>query len=288
MDRRQLAIFLAVVEHGGFSAAADELGISQPSVSLTIAGLEQAVGFALFERIGRGVQLTTSGALLLEPAGRVLRDFAVVEALSSDLRGVKAGVLEVSAIPTLAYEMAQLIGVFRRAHPDVVVRCPEVGPDGIAALIRQGTCDLGLAELPVDRTGLDVIPLGSQPFVLALPPGSLARGPIALADLAAIDMVATPAGTSSRARLEEALAGTGVNNVRVETEQREALVPLVLAGAGAAFLPEPMATQAAALGAVLVETVPVLRRNFGLLHRDGPLSPAASAFVDCARALPNE
>jgi DNA-binding transcriptional LysR family regulator len=85
--------------------------------------------------------------------------------------------------------------------------------------------------------------------------------------------------------VERALAAASVTPVvAVETEQREALLPLVLAGAGSALLPRPLAEQARQRGAVVLELVPPLCRTVGLVHRAGTLSPAARAFVDLARA----
>jgi DNA-binding transcriptional LysR family regulator len=72
--------------------------------------------------------------------------------------------------------------------------------------------------------------------------------------------------------------------IAVETDQREAIVPLVLAGAGAAVVPRPMAAVAAQQGAVVASLRPALHRQLGLIHRDAPLSPAARAFIELTRS----
>ncbi len=274
MDRRHLALFVAVVDHEGFSAAADALGLAQPTVSVAVATLERELGMPLLQRLPRGVRPTAAGAALVEPARAVLRDFAVVESVAAAMQGLHGGSLDVVAIPTLTHELAELVGRFRALHPAVTVRCADPGVQSIESLVRSGACDLGLGEVPEDVTGLTCTPLGAQPFLLALPPGSAV--PAALADLA---FVATPVGTSSRAMLEEAVPDPVVV---VETAQREALVPLVVAGAGAALLPEPLARQAAGLGARVLPTTPAVTRPFALLQRVGPLAPAAAAFVAAA------
>ena len=147
--------------------------------------------------------------------------------------------------------------------------------------MRAGLCEVGLTELPTSEVGLVERRMGEQPFHLALPPGTKGRAAFPLARFGELEFVATPIGTSSRARLDEALSHskTGRGVIGVETGHRDALVALVLAGAGAAFLPEPMAAQARQLGATVVPTHPVIRRRFGLIHRAAPLSPAALAFV---------
>ncbi len=270
---------MAIVEHGAVSAAADALGCAQPTVSITLAALERELGLPLFHRMARGVRPTSAGSALVEPARAVLRDFAVAESVASEVRGVTAGTLDIVSIPTLTHELADLVGRFRAAQPNVAVRCGDPGLEALEALVRSGRCDLGLGEIPADTRGIAVMPIGRQPFLLVLPPGSAAESTCDRARLAEHAFVATPSGTSSRALLDDAV---GTPRIAVETAQREALVPLVVSGAGAALLPEPLARQAAALGAVLVMPRPAISRRFALLHRPGPLTPAASAFLAIA------
>ena len=150
-------------------------------------------------------------------------------------------------------------------------------------MVDGGRAELGLTEAPVSDARLIVHRLGHQDIVAVLPPGSLARRQLRGSDLAALPLVTLPVGTSSRRLLDEALASSPRPvHFAVETEQREALVPLVLAGAGACVLPRPMATEAARRGAVVVPLDPPLRRTLALLHRAAPLSPAAAAFVTLA------
>ena len=102
---------------------------------------------------------------------------------------------------------------------------------------------------------------------------------MAVATLARFPLVAAPPGTTTRTQLEEAFADARVSpRVAVVTAQREAILPLVLAGAGATLFPRPLAEQAAALGAVVVSLRPRLTRPVHLFHRAGPLSPAAATF----------
>jgi len=104
--------------------------------------------------------------------------------------------------------------------------------------------------------------------------------------LAALPLVATPRGTSTRRVLDAALASAGVEGrVAVEVDQREAIVPLVLAGAGIAFVPEAQAAGATRQGAKIVRPNPPLRRSIGLVHRRRP-SPAARAFVALSQGQP--
>ena len=106
---------------------------------------------------------------------------------------------------------------------------------------------------------------------------------LALADLVLTPFVAAPLGTSTRRLLDEGFAGAGaVPRVAVVTAQRDAILPLVLAGAGAALVPEPIAAVAGALGATVARPLPLVERSIALVHRHGMLAPAAARFVELA------
>ncbi len=273
--------------------------MAQPSLSQTIRSLEHELGVELFHRVGRRLVLTAAGEALLGPARQVLRDMETVGASVAQVKGLTAGRLDLVAEPTLATDpVAALIGAFRVAFPGVSVRLAE--PENaaeLAARVTDGRSEVGLAELPLavaaaGAEGLVRLPLLIQDVLLVRPPGTASPPParpgtaggFPIAQLAGAPLITTPIGTSSRALVERALAAAAVTPiVAVETEQREALLPLVLAGAGSALLPGPLAEQALQRGAVVWELIPPLRRTVGLVHRQGTLSPAARAFVDLAR-----
>ena len=107
MDVRQLTYFLAVVEHGGFTRAAEHLIIAQPSLSQTIKGLERELGVSLFHRIGRRVVLSEAGRALVGPARIVLRDLEVARSAAAELSETLSGRLEMIAMPSPAMEPLQ-------------------------------------------------------------------------------------------------------------------------------------------------------------------------------------
>jgi DNA-binding transcriptional LysR family regulator len=178
-----------------------------------------------------------------------------------------------------------LIGRFRARYPGVEVRVfePETA-DQIGALVREGECELGAAHLPLSRSQLVAHPLGEQELQFVLPPHTPAdKRPLGARELARTPFVVSPPGTSTRMLLEQALANVGVTpRIAVQTAAREAIIPLVLAGAGAALLPAPLAQEAMRRGATIRSARPAITRTVGLIHRQGPLSPAADAFLALA------
>ena len=321
MDMRRLTYFLAVVDHGGFTAAADEVGVSQPALSLAVKELERELGVGLFDRVGRRVHLTAAGHALVGPARQALRD---VETGRAAVAGLRSGTLVLASLPTLAADpLAELVGRFRRRHPgvDVDLAAPEDTSD-LVAMVRDGRCEAGITEDSEVPGDLVSRPIGSQALLLILPPGlggwgnpigePAGAGPggrigsgrigagriggtgqdlglpeMALADLVLTPFVAAPVGTSTRRLLDEGFAGAGaVPRVAVVTAQRDAILPLVLAGAGAALVPEPIAAVAGALGATVARPSPSVERGIALVHRSGTLAPAAARFVELATGQP--
>ena len=288
MEMRQIDYVLAVVDRGSFTKAAAAMLVSQPSLSDGIRRLEAELDVRLFHRLGRAVELTDAGRAFVGPARQLTRDRDAVLESVAGVRGLRAGTLDFVALSTLAADpLGRLVGTFRKAHPGVIVRI--AAPEDIAAvdaMVLDGRCELGLTELPPRREELVAVTLERQEIVAVCPPRTRlpVPGRLPLARLRDMPLVTTPRGLSTRDLLDRALATAGVEPViAVETSQREAIAPLVLAGAGTSFLPAGLAHSLEAQGAVVARLVPTLTRTIGLVHRPAPLTPAARAFVELAR-----
>lgn len=289
MELRQLEYVLSVIDHGSFTAGARALDVAQPSLSESVRRLEDELGARLFHRVGRRVALTDAGRAFEAPARRMLRERQLAYEAVGAVRALDRGTLDLVALPTLAIDpLAQLVGRFRVAHPAIVVRLSEPeDANAVEERVADGRSEIGLAELPARREDLVAIRLARQEIVAICPPGTRVpqSGRLPVERLAGVPLIAAPAGTSMRDLLDRALASAGVDGrIAVETSQREALAPLVLAGAGTSFLPAKLAEPLAAQGVVVAHLVPSLVRTIGFLHRASPLTPAARAFVELARA----
>ncbi|GAA0531899.1 LysR family transcriptional regulator [Saccharopolyspora subtropica] len=289
VERRELEYFLAIAEHGSFTAAAQALHVAQPSLSHAIRNLEHELGGKLFHRLRHGVALTAAGEALLEPARQVMRDLSTASASVRQVLGLSAGRLDVVAQTTLAVDpLAELVGAFLRAHPQVTVTVsdPEPGAD-VTATVRSGERELGVVDATLPVEDLESMLLRSREIFAVLPPGSApGRRRLGVAELSTLDWVATPPGTATRAVIEDTVGSGGATpSVAVETAHQAMIVPLVLAGAGATLLPRSMAQDAADRGAVVLPLRPRVVRRGVLFWRPGPLSPAAAEFVRMAEAI---
>jgi LysR family transcriptional regulator, carnitine catabolism transcriptional activator len=308
MDERRLRNFLAIAEEGSVTRAASRLHITQPSLSQSLRALESELGVQLFDRVGRGLRLSAAGEALIGPARQALRSIDAARNAVEEVSALLAGTLEIAALPTLAVDpLAQLVGRFKLQHPGVTVRVREAeGAAATSTLVLEGGCELGLAHLPLPRQGLIAEQLGTQELLFVLPPSvylaaesmpaSVVAGggaddasrlrQISPAALAKVPLVVSPPGTSTRMLFDQALEAVGVTpKIAVETDAREAIIPLVLSGAGGALLPAPLALEAQRRGAVLWAARPRILRRIGLIRRAGALSPAARAFAAIAGEL---
>jgi DNA-binding transcriptional LysR family regulator len=291
MDIRRLELFVAVVDNGTFTRAATASYVSQPGLSKAIRELEREVGAVLFDRTPHGADLTAAGRVLAAHARQVLRDVQAARAAVAAVNGLETGSVDLACLPTLAADpAAPWIAAYRRTHPGIEVRlaAPD-DPEDLLSMVRNGLVELGVTEQPADPGSLVVRRAGRQELLAVFPPGTPAPpDPLPLAALAGWPLVVTPPGTSSRRLLDEALARVRAPvRVAVVTAQRDALVPLVLGGAGVTILPTAVAETAARLGAVTVSTRPRLARLVAVIHRSAPLSPAARAFFALATGEEN-
>ncbi|MFG1910721.1 LysR family transcriptional regulator [Kribbella sp. NPDC048928] len=166
LDLRKLRYFVAVAEQLHFGRAAEELHIAQPVLSRQIRALEHDLGAALFTRDRHGVELTDAGRQLLDDAGPLLASTRAVRSrVSVAARGSQRLVVGFRAgIPVIPAAQA-----FERQHPDVVLDVQRMEWDDQALMLLDGRVDVGYVRLPIDETGLRVMPLYTEPLLVVLP-----------------------------------------------------------------------------------------------------------------------
>ncbi|GAA2418303.1 LysR family transcriptional regulator substrate-binding protein [Streptomyces coeruleofuscus] len=208
---------------------------------------------------------TSVGEAFVEPARQVRRDLETARSVVRTLAGLAGGTLEIVAPTTRAVDpLADLAGVFRRRRPviDIVIVEPP-NAAAVADVVRTGECELGLAGVRAHGKAVETLELCRQEVLAVVPRSDRfpQAGPVALGEVARMDLVATARGTATRALMDQALGGEGRSpRIAVETVHQAAVVPLVLAGAGATLLPRSLAEEAARRGAVALVTRPRLVR----------------------------
>ncbi|HTA02504.1 MAG TPA: LysR family transcriptional regulator [Streptosporangiaceae bacterium] len=287
MEIRQLEYFLAVVDHGGVTRAAQALHISQPSLSQAIRSLERELQVSLFHRVGRGLVLSPSGEALVGPARHAIRSIEQASDLMQRLQRLEGGRVDICALPSVGTEpLAAWVGYLRRLHPAVAVRIEESDDlAGVIESVRSGGTELGFVTLPAALTGLRCRTLSTQYVVLVCPPGwsGTAAAPIPLEAVGDIPLIVDGRHTAGWSQIEQVLLEHSVDVVvAAEVRHPSSALHLVLSGAGAAFMPLRLALLAYRRGAVIRPTDPPILRQIAVIHRPEPLSAAAQALLDLA------
>lgn len=286
MESRPLRYFVAIVDHGGFSRAAEHLHVSQSALSQAIRTLARECEAPLFHRVGRGVVLSEAGRALLPAARNVVAGLHVAEESVADARGLVSGVVAVAVTPWLSVEpLVPLIGAFLRERPQLSVAVTaQADSDLVIEALLHGAAEVGFVNKPVDHPQLSVHLIGGSRMFIVLPPGVRpSPGARKLADFAHVPFIATSVGTMARGLLEDAIARGVPMRIVVDSPHRQAVIPLVLEGVGAAVLPLAVARRAQSQGAHVVELSPTFSFPINLLHRRGPLAPVAREFVRIAK-----
>ncbi|MFC7496821.1 MULTISPECIES: LysR family transcriptional regulator [unclassified Nocardioides] len=293
LSLHQLTCFLATYEHGSLTAAAEELGYAQPSVSEQIRSLEKSLGVQLFRRVGRGVVPTTVADTLRPHAERVL---ATVEEAQQSVQRVKSfetGTIRFGMFGTARlYAGAGLVADVLSRYPGVRVELIGQNSTDVQDDLRRGRIEAAMIAVPqVDSEGFEVTPVARDELVYISNDPAHLENPVTAhrLSLASLVMPETTwrAVDSTRRVLRGMLHETGRNpQTRIEVEDVETAVELVGMGYADSVIPKGAAVQLLprlAPGAGWVSLRPRQYDMFAVVHRAGAtLSPAAQLMIELA------
>lgn len=288
MELHQLRYVLAIAKAGSFTRAAEELFLAQPSLSVQVRKLEKELGIALFQRLGRRVELSTAGEAFLEHVEPALFHLEQAKAQAAAVRTLNRGRVAIGALPSVgATLLPGLLAEYRSAHPNIEVRLTEHNVSGdFERMVQTGKLDLAISRAPLARPGVTGRILVREPMVAMLPPEhQLAdRSPLDLAQLAEDHFVGMHRGYGLRELMETVCLRAGFSpRVTVETSQLSVLCGMVRSGVGVSVVPR-LASAGYATAVPLDD--PAAWRELGVIWREGgQLTPAASAFLDLLVAV---
>jgi DNA-binding transcriptional LysR family regulator len=289
LELRRLEHFVVVAEEMSFTRASQRLHLVQSALSVSIKALETELGTLLFDRTTHRVELTDAGTVLLPEARATLSAAQAARDAVDAVTGGMRGTLHIGIMQSLsAIDLAALLTRFRRDHPNVELR-PRATRGGSAELVRDvasGVLDFAFVSIPGDRhPGVSLSPLGSEPLLLALPPGHRleSRDSVAMSELAGETFVEVPEGWGTRLLIESELGKAGVHRfISVEIGDLPTLTELVRAGLGLGFIPQ--STAGVARGIRPVPLDPPLRWEISLaVPSSRRASAAAAAFISLVR-----
>src|SRR5262249_6471482 len=288
MTLEQLRIFVAVAERQHITRAAEALNLTQSAVSAAIAALEGRHDAKLFNRIGRGIELTEVGRGFLTEAQAILSRVQTAELARAEINGLRSGTLCVQASQTIAsFWLPRHLVVFRRAYPAIDIRLSIGNTAQVAAAIHAGTAELGFVEGEVLEPLLVSRPVARDQMIVVVGSGHpwADRRTLEVAEIAEVEWVLREPGSGTRSVFEQALAGFGVssNNLRVAMElpSNEAIRAAVESGLGATAISASVAAPSIEAGLLHAVPLKLPDRNFYELHHSQRYhSRAAEALID--------
>jgi DNA-binding transcriptional LysR family regulator len=244
VELRQLAVFVAVAEEGSFTRAADRLHVVQSAVSAGVRNLERELDARLFDRSTHKVALSDSGRALLPEARTTLAAAAAARDAIEAVRGAVRGTIVLGNLQAQGMRSIDLAGVlaqFRSEHPGVEVQIRHGGSLEMATKVRDGELDLAFVALPDQRfPGLELVPLASEPIVLAVAAVHplAVRSRVELAALASETIVDFPDGWGIRMANDRAFAAAGLTrHIDYEVNDTGSVIGFVRHGLAVGLLP---------------------------------------------------
>jgi LysR family transcriptional regulator, cyn operon transcriptional activator len=288
---QQLTYFLAAAEHGSFTAAADVLHLSRPSISEQIAHLEAELGVPLFARTGRRLELTDAGRLLRPEAERTLAAAAEAADVVQRARALTGGTASLGTFSTAHHLLLPgLVEDFVRRHPQVAVRVVGENSVQLVEAVRAGRLEAGLVALPIDDEGLEVgAAIAVFEVVYASTDASRLVGAMTIERLADAVLVLPEARWGdedpTRRQLAERAQRAGVTiRPRIEVQHANAALQLSALGVGDTLVTRALLD---ALGyrddLAAVSLDPPLHETFAFIQRrNARLSPATRVLMTLA------
>jgi DNA-binding transcriptional LysR family regulator len=294
MDTRQLAAFCAVVERRSFSQAAEQLGVTQPAVSLQIRSLEKRLGLQLLARSGRRVEPTEAGRRLYRSAQRLLaQEQQLLAELGGEAEGELGGRLEIGAstgpggtvLPVVLCE-------FQELHSDVRVALSVSDTQHVIEQVARRELELGVVGAQRRQRGVVFEQFFRDEVVLAVPCGHrFADRTVTIDELREETLVLMQEGAGVRQVIEDELRSAGVRlrdlDVRLELGLQESARSAVIAGHGITFISRAAIESDIAAGTLAIGRVEGLEpaREISLVRSSGRAETrVAQAFVEFARA----
>ncbi|HEX2879585.1 MAG TPA: LysR substrate-binding domain-containing protein [Polyangiaceae bacterium] len=282
---RQLQYAVAIGDTLSFRKAAERCHVSQPSLSIQLAELEQGLGVQLFERDQRHVRATKAGQELLERARRLLRDADDLQDLASRSADPFCGTLHLGVIPTVApYLLPRLTPALQRAYPKLTLLWVEDKTETLVHNLDTGTVDAALLALEADVGNVASAVVGYDPFVLATPPNhplGAKAAPARPSELRDENVLLLDDGHCFRDQALTFCTHAKAHELEFRATSLPTLTQMVAAGAGVTLLPQmavPIEAERANL-CIRELTQPVPGRTIALIWRKGSANQIALAHI---------
>lgn len=293
MNVRQIEAFRLVVLRGSMTAAADELGTSQPGISRLIAELEAATGLQLFSRNGGRIQITEAGAAFYRDVERSFVGLDMLEQSAREIRTMAGGRLRVVAAPLFALGfLPTVIEQFVHLHPQVYVSLEMRSEVTMQRWVSSGHYDVGIGSVAPEAYAVTSEDLFRLPLLCALPAGHplASRRKIMASDLRNERLILPSYADEPRAPIDRVLRAAGVDQVpAIETPYAALIVSMVSRGLGIGLTNGLATMDNTRENVVFLPFEPVMYARGYILHtRLAAPKPLVQEFLGLVRSALND
>ncbi|MGD1906561.1 MAG: LysR substrate-binding domain-containing protein [Leptolyngbyaceae cyanobacterium] len=235
----QLKVFEATARLGSFTRAAEELYLTQPTVSIQVKQLTKAVGLPLFEQIGKRLYLTQAGQKLLDTCQQVFEGLDQFEMAVADIKGMKQGQLKIALITTAKYFEPRLLGPFCQLYPGIDISLKVTNHQNIQERMVNNEDDLYIISQPLEQPDLTVHPFLDNPLVVLAPKDHplAGRQNIPIQALDGESFIMREPGSGTRQAIQSLFDEHEIDvRVRLELGSNEAIKHAIAGGLGISVL----------------------------------------------------
>jgi DNA-binding transcriptional LysR family regulator len=282
----QLQIFEAIAQHGSFTRAAEELFLTQPTVSQQMKQLTKAIGVPLYEQIGKRIYLTDAGKAVLEVGRDISQRFNDLEMTLADIKGLKQGNLKLAAITTAKYFVPRILGTFRQRYPGINISLQIANRQQILDRLANNLDDLYFIGQPPDNLEINLRHFLDNPLVVIAP----RNHPLAQEKLISLErlieepLIMRESGSGTRMAVESFFAENRLKMlVEMEIGSNEAIKQAIVGGLGLSILSRHSLALEGPQGPLVVLDVdgfPIQKHWYVIYSSNKKLSIVAQTFLD--------
>lgn len=290
----QLKVFEAAARNGSFTRAAEELFLTQPTVSMQVKQLTKAVGLPLFEQVGKRLYLTQAGQELFATCKEIFERISQFEMTVADLKGMKQGKLRLAVITTAKYFVPRLLGTFCQLYPGIDITLQVTNHSGIVERLKENLDDLYVMSQLPEHLDISYQPFLENPMVVLAPinhPLAQEKN-ISLQRLSGEPFILREPGSGTRTAMQKLFDEHGVSlKVKLELGSNEAIKQAITGGLGISVLSRhTVTTEGSQLTILDVEHFPIRRYWYMVYPAGKQLSVVARTYFDylltVARQMP--
>ncbi len=282
----QLKVFEAVARHNSFTRAAEELFLTQPTVSMQVKQLTKAVGLPLFDQVGKRLYLTEAGQQLLLASREIFDRLDQIEMTVADLKGLKQGKLRLAVITTAKYFVPRLLGPFCQKYPGIDIALQVTNHRGITERLGENLDDLYIVSQLPEGLNLSSHPVLENPLVVlaAASHPLVGQKQIPIESLVDEPFIMREPGSGTRKSVQELFDRHGVSvKVRLELGSNEAIKQAIAGGLGISVLSRhTLALEGATeqLAILDVQEFPIQNQWYVIYPKGKQLSIVAQTFFE--------